>query len=217
MRQIKAILELRYENVPELFTHKKKILNALGESSQSDDTSFVEHINIQVKNQYGHIAVEAFRTVITVERTEVKKAQEFILGVYSRLENILNIKDVKQIGYRCFFIDERDAKFEDLVSIYKENFYKDSALLASAVDVAVPLTFKLNGYRVNFMSGPMEPAQVKDMLEYKDIVLKNSFFVDLDFIKYDEQINSKSLKEHIKDVTNRQKELLTKLEEVIYE
>lgn len=217
MRQIKAVLEVRYDIMPDLFTYKKRVLQALGLGTADNVASIVENVNIQVKNQFAHVTVEPYRLMITVERCESKKAQEFIIGVYEKLNNLLHLSSVKQVGYRCMFISESDDKFSDLVNVYKNRFFKDTSLVTQSVDVAIPLTFKVDDFRVNFASGPMEPKEIKERLEYKDIDVKNSYYVDLDFIKYNLAISAKQMKQHIEDVRNHQKKFIGDWEAAIYE
>ncbi len=217
MKQIKAILEIRYEQMPELFAYKNKVVRALGGSDAEKQASLVENVNIRAENQFAHISVEPYRLLITVERRESKKAQEYILGVYEKIDNLLHLSSVKQVGYRCIFIEESDDKFNDLVARQRAAFYRSTSLTDDATDVAMPLTFKIGDYRVNFLGGPVKPNELKDRLEYKDIEAKNSFLIDLDFIKYNLSVSRRSLKQHIEEVRKYQKDLIGKWEGAIYE
>ncbi|HEY1645381.1 MAG TPA: hypothetical protein VGF75_03260 [Candidatus Saccharimonadales bacterium] len=217
MKQIKAVLEIRYDQMPELFAYKNKVVRALGGTDAEKQASLVENVNIQAKDQFAHISVEPYRLLISVERREPKKAQEYILGVYEKVDNLLHLSSVKQVGYRCMFTEESDDSFKDLVSRQKTAFFKDTAIAADATDVAMPLTLKIDDYRVNFQSGAVKPDELKERLEYKDLNVKNSYLIDLDFIKYNLSISRRSLKQHIEEIRNYQKSLISKWEEAIYE
>jgi hypothetical protein len=218
MQLARCILEIKYKELPDLFAYKKKVLKALEIDMHENTPTLTENINIEVKDQSAHIAVEAQRIHITIETSTSKQAQKFLCVVFKQINDLLHLNHAVQIGFRCFYIQKSDESMKDLVSIYKSSIFADTKLIQDAVDVGLSLTFKDGGYRVNFHSGPMEKDQLKMMLEHPPAAIKTAHFLDLDFVKGDVDVNDDTVRQYLEDVFSKHSNYIKEFEnEVIYE
>ena len=94
MQLIRSVFEVRYEEVPSVFDYKSKILSKLSVQTQIDKSRITENVNIKAENDRAVISVEANRTLLIVEGRNAKKANEYILTVYKKINELLKkIKD----------------------------------------------------------------------------------------------------------------------------
>lgn len=214
MQQVRTILEIRYKELPSIFAYKKQILHKLigdaADKQLKDKQTFTENIKLEIEKQKATVHVQANRTVITIEQAGHNASHKFIQEVYKKVWDMLKISKVDQIGYRCGFIEPSELAFDDLVAQYKRSFLQENSLIADAMDVGLPLTFKVDGYRINFMTGPMTDEELKrSQLEFPADLPKTFSFVDLDFIKYQHDGTPKAVAAFCSDVHKRQQEYLT--------
>lgn len=223
MQQVKAVLEIRYKELPGIFAYKKQILHKLvgdkADKQLKDKQTFTENIKLEIENQKAIVHVQAHRTIITIEQTGYKGAQKFIQEVYKKVWDMLKVAKADQIGYRCMFIESSELDFQELVAKYKRTLLRDTNLITDAVDVALPLTFKVDDFHINFMTGPMEAKELLNgNLEFSADNLPDCFsFVDLDFIKYKQDATPKAVAAYCADVHTRQQEYLKLLKEALDE
>lgn len=212
MRQVKAILELRYSQLPTVYDYKRKILESLTAKPQKTTKALVEGIDLRISENKARIIVESNRIVVNIEQTNLAKAQDFFMTIYDRADKFLHFSHIDQIGYRSLYVDDQTQPFNRLVDKYKLAFYKDSPLVIEANDVGIPLTYKTDDTRINFMSGPMLKEQLTGLLEYSIDGLDRVYFIDIDIIKNDIDISRRVLKNYFAEIKDKQKELITKWE-----
>jgi hypothetical protein len=213
MQQVTAILELRYEELPNVYAYKRKLLNALG-ADKAPQATLIENIDFRITEEKAKVLIEPNRTAMSIEQAKPDVSLAFFLKLYERLDNLIHYSKVKQIGYRGVFAERSDKTFGTLLKEYKAAFFTDNPLLKDAIDVGVPLTFEIEDYRVNFISGPMKHDQLNGMID-SDITGKRFLTVDLDFIRNDVTTSRKFIKEFCRDVQEKQKQIIRKWEETM--
>lgn len=215
MKLAKSILEIKFSDVPELFSYKAKILKALNVSVPKNQAYITENVDIKVEDQFAHIYVTSNLIGLTIERASNKVASQFFISVLTKLEPLFRLSKSKQTGYRVIYYEDTELSFPDLVQVYKENYLKDNSLISDSVDVALPLTFKINNSRVNFMSGPMEKEQFVAGLEYPNLDSEKVHFLDLDFINSDVDYSIEAISNFIKSTQKEHEKIIAKVEELV--
>lgn len=180
------ILEIRFRNKTKLVQDdRRQNIHALISGNQPEnpppDTS--AGMNMINTAQRTNVVVEEGRIAIQIEGTDHQVIQRRTLEVLGILYDQADYKDNKivRIGVRTKWIGTWDQSFAKLYERYKEVFYNDNSILDRSVDIAVNLTLEDNGYRVNFISGPMKPEEGLSQVLFKDRDFPHDFiFVDID-------------------------------------
>lgn len=222
MQQVKTILEIHYKELPEIFAYKKRILGKLvGDNvdDQVDDHTFTEDIRLEIENQKAIVLVQSHRTMIAVENNDAETAHALVQELYKKIWDILKISDVNRISYRSLFIKPSTLKFDDLVLLHKNAFFKETSLLQESQDVGLPLTFNADGYRIDFMTGPMTKNELRHTrLDYDNDALPDTFsFAQLNVTKVNHDGAPDAVAGHCVDVRKKNQKYLALWEEIINE
>ncbi len=195
MELLKLIVVLNYSEVPPGIDFKNKLLQILtGKSNQKlAPPPIVEGLQIRIKNKKMFFNVSSNKTGFEINQPTNKdfailEAMSFFKTVF----NTLQWKTVDRIGVRTQWIKPSKSTIENLISIYKEKFFKDVAILKSATDVGIALNFKDGERKINFSVGPMKKKQVVDMFlppaPFDESTIPDAF----SYVDYDYYFDSKS-------------------------
>lgn len=94
--------------------------------------------------------------------------------------------NVERIGVRFRYVVPVTMQFDELVNKIFEKFLSvrpeaKKTLDAQIIDNGVPLTLKTPNGTINFVVGPMELDQLKEIIKVDDYSVPVSFFIDLDY------------------------------------
>ena len=185
MRPIRLVLEIRHSQVPELFLNKEKIFLAITGQESPINSFNGEGIRVHIKKKKMFVVVEPGRTgVLTEELSNEKNSKDLIYQIFSKLNEHLSWKKIDRVGIRSFWIHPTEENFDNFVQIFKDVFFNTSNdVLNESKDVGSFLTLYDGNNRVNFISGPMEKAQLlNEYMTYKDGTFPDRFvFVDIDY------------------------------------
>jgi hypothetical protein len=210
MKLLSLTLEIRYKNniqLIEVNDPRQKFIESITDIKvlpPPELSQGVQHNDIKTKS---FVAAEPSRLAIVCEQDNEDKAQERILNILKEAYARFKYKDaqIARVGVKSIWVETWNNNFTSLVKAYKEKFYQQNELLTESDDVAVNLTLKDDGCKVNFVSGAMKPEQGKTFVIFKEIELPHDFIFTL-VDKYDEGgiIENKytSIKEFFLNSTN---------------
>lgn len=186
MEILSLVFEIRFkQNTPLMVGDKRKKLAeiVIGETPKENPPKETMAMEVNHPPSKTRVIIQENRIVIIVEQPNISQAKERLIKLLGNIYREVDFKEnsIARIGTRTQWIQEWSSSFTSLMEKYKDVFYQDCSLVKEASDVAVFLTLKHNGFRINYASGPMKPNEAKERLMFKERNLPHDFiFIDID-------------------------------------
>ena len=198
----KSVFEVRFSGPAREFNLVTNIVRSLGVSHPSNQNSLVDPRNIRIHgaDKRTSIYIQASRFAINIEdNITLSESIKTILDLSRKITLQAHWGNMARIGFRTMWAYEVSS-FEELVAISKNALFKDTELISSATDVAMPLTLTHQHAKINYNYGPMKREELPMFgfefpLEYPDCFA----FIDVDYFReVNQPLSDKYLKEFLR-------------------
>lgn len=183
---LSLIFEVRFkQNTPLIKEDKRKRLVeiVIGKKPKKEPPKEISTVEVNHLPSKTRAVIQENRLAIAIEKSDVSQAKERLFELLEDIYREIDYKEnsIARIGTRTQWIRPWDGSFTSLMGRYKEIFYQDCSLVEESSDIAIVFTFKDNGCKVNYSSGPMKPDEAKGRLVFKERNLPHDFiFIDVD-------------------------------------
>lgn len=196
MKLFKLIVELRYpQQKPDIFNFRERIISAVGKGNKQIPPNISDGFQFLIKEKLIKVIVESSRVgadMILPDNVPHpdRYAYDNMAKLYKQLNSILEIQKVERVGVRGVWIKKVNIDMEDLVQRFKERFYKENKIVASAKDIALVFTLQDEERLINYNAGPMSKEQLAIMINQEsrqygndriDVVNSSGIFFDYDY------------------------------------
>ncbi len=184
MDLIKFFVELRYSESHKLFRVYEQLYTSLaGKSTPEKQPIVLPGFGLHVQERKMRVLVDPERSVVDLEYVpNTGYCLDTVVQGFRRINELAPLPPLARLGARSWWIKPSPITFEQLVSKYKEKLFKSSFLSENSVDIGVSFILKHQECKANINFGPMEMAQIRDMLFSKPENMPPVLtFLDIDY------------------------------------
>lgn len=184
MDLIKFFVELRYSQSHKLFRVYEELYTSFtGKETPEKEPIVLPGFGLHIRDRKMRVLVHPERSVVDLEYVpNPGYCVDTVLQGFRRINEVAPLPPLTRLGARSYWMKPSTISFEQLVSKYKEKLFKSTFLVENSTDIGVSFIFNHEGYKVNLNFGPMEMAQLRDMLFSKpDDLPAVLTFLDVDY------------------------------------
>lgn len=160
MKLFSLVTEAQFSQPIQEYGFIKDVINLITDNKFNSMLPISEGTKINLKEEGLELIIQNSRIAIALHNTREEKNIDRIKEIYTQLYESLNMGKISRIGVRSQWIEEVNSSFVSLLGKHKKSLFQNVDLVDEATDVSLVLTLKDGDSAINYMSGPMDKAQL---------------------------------------------------------